>query len=140
MTAIDTDVAAVQRMFDVNVFGPMRMCQGDHGVFGMGGLVPTSPANIKQVISGEVSTNILKNDAHRSLPDGSFYAPLAEEFHQHVTRTPAQATDRFDYAANVVKTSLSSAPPAWFWYGSLSGVVHFWDTFGSRTAWVRILP
>lgn len=25
MTAIDTDVAAVQRMFDINLFGPMRM-------------------------------------------------------------------------------------------------------------------
>jgi len=25
MTAIDTDVGAVQRMFDINVFGPMRL-------------------------------------------------------------------------------------------------------------------
>jgi hypothetical protein len=30
MTAIDTDVAAVQRMFDVNVFGPMRMVRSFH--------------------------------------------------------------------------------------------------------------
>ena len=63
-----------------------------------------------QVISGEVSTNILKNDAHRTLPEGmpyilqtlplvaeyvsdtappgSYYSPLAENFHQHVTRKP----------------------------------------------------
>lgn len=32
MTAIDTDVAAVQRMFDVNLFGPMRMVHHFHGM------------------------------------------------------------------------------------------------------------
>lgn len=30
MTAIDTDVKAVQRMFDVNLFGPMRMVHHFH--------------------------------------------------------------------------------------------------------------
>jgi 1-acylglycerone phosphate reductase len=30
MTAIDTDVKSVQRMFDVNVFGPMRMVHHFH--------------------------------------------------------------------------------------------------------------
>jgi short-subunit dehydrogenase len=30
MTAIDTDVVAVQRMFDINVFGPMRMVRHFH--------------------------------------------------------------------------------------------------------------
>lgn len=30
MTAIDTDVNAVQKMFDVNVFGPMRMVHHFH--------------------------------------------------------------------------------------------------------------
>jgi 1-acylglycerone phosphate reductase len=30
MTAIDTDVIAVQRMFDVNVIGPMRMVRHFH--------------------------------------------------------------------------------------------------------------
>ncbi|KAJ2994928.1 hypothetical protein NUW58_g1417 [Xylaria curta] len=30
MTAIDTDVSAVQHMFDVNVFGPMRMVHHFH--------------------------------------------------------------------------------------------------------------
>lgn len=30
MTAIDTDVVAAQRMFDVNVFGPMRMVRHFH--------------------------------------------------------------------------------------------------------------
>jgi 1-acylglycerone phosphate reductase len=30
MTAIDTDVKAVQRMFDINLFGPMRMVRTFH--------------------------------------------------------------------------------------------------------------
>lgn len=30
MTAIDTDVVAVQRMFDINLFGPMRMVRTFH--------------------------------------------------------------------------------------------------------------
>lgn len=32
MTAIDTDVAAVQRMFDINLFGPMRMVRSFHSM------------------------------------------------------------------------------------------------------------
>lgn len=32
MTAIDTDVEAVKRMFEVNVFGPMRMVHHFHGM------------------------------------------------------------------------------------------------------------
>ena len=32
MTAIDTDVDAVRRMFEVNVFGPMRMVHHFHGM------------------------------------------------------------------------------------------------------------
>lgn len=51
MTAIDTDVSAVQKMFDVNVFGPMRMVHHFHDMLirssgtivnigSVGGIVP----------------------------------------------------------------------------------------------------
>jgi 1-acylglycerone phosphate reductase len=51
MTAIDTDVAEVQKMFDVNVFGPMRMVHHFHpliiqatgtivNIGSIGGIVP----------------------------------------------------------------------------------------------------
>lgn len=51
MTAIDTDVKAVQKMFDVNVFGPMRMVHHFHemiiksrgtivNIGSIGGIVP----------------------------------------------------------------------------------------------------
>lgn len=51
MTGIDTDVKAVQKMFDVNVFGPMRMVRTFHpfligaqgtivNIGSVGGIVP----------------------------------------------------------------------------------------------------
>lgn len=51
MTGIDTDVEAVQKMFDVNVFGPMRMVRTFHpflirakgtivNIGSVGGIVP----------------------------------------------------------------------------------------------------
>ncbi|KAI0430784.1 hypothetical protein F5Y09DRAFT_306868 [Xylaria sp. FL1042] len=171
MTAIDTDVESVKRMFNVNVFGPMQLVHNFHDMIikacgtivnigSIGGVVPymygasynaskaalqhwsntlrleMSPFNVKviTVISGEVGTNILKNDVHRKLPEGSYYSPLAEEFKKHVQRTP-KATDRFEYAANVVAQSLKSSPSAWFWYGGSSGIIRFFDMFAPRTFW-----
>ncbi|KAI1426163.1 NAD(P)-binding protein [Xylaria sp. FL1777] len=176
MTAIDTDVTQVQYMFDVNVFGPMRMVHHFHDMLikakgtilnigSIGGVIPylygssynatkaalhhwsstlrveMAPLNVKviTIISGEVSTNILKNDAHRSLLEGSFYSPLAENFRQHVTRTPQGATDRFEYASNVVRESLKTSPAAWFWYGSATRMIWFLDTFCWRTVWDSML-
>ena len=51
MTGIDTDVREVQKMFDVNVFGPMRMVRAFHplliktkgtivNIGSVGGIVP----------------------------------------------------------------------------------------------------
>lgn len=50
----------------------------------------------------------------------------------------AGATDRFDYAKNVVVQTLKSSQPAWFWYGSYSGMTRFFDTFLWRKVWVSI--
>ncbi|PVH97445.1 NAD(P)-binding protein [Periconia macrospinosa] len=159
MTAIDTDVQAVEKMFQVNVIGPMRMVHHFHGNFirasgvivnigSVGGIVPymygssynatkaslhhwsntlrleMSPLSVRVVtiISGEVGTNILKSDNLRELPEGYFYAPLKEEFKAHVQRTVKGATDRFDYARNVVAQSLRSSPKAWLWYGGSAGI------------------
>ncbi|KAL6855657.1 NAD(P)-binding protein [Trichoderma novae-zelandiae] len=171
MTAIDTDVDAVRRMFDVNVFGPMRMVHHFHGMLiqatgtivnigSIGGVVPymygasynaskaalhhysntlrleMSPFNVKvlTVISGEVGTNILKNDVHRKLPEESYYSPLADEFRDHVRRTP-KTTSRFEYASNVVSQSLRSSPVPWLWTGSATGIIRILDMFAWRTIW-----
>ncbi|KAI5918407.1 hypothetical protein F4810DRAFT_715497 [Camillea tinctor] len=172
MPAIDTDVVAVQKMFDINLFGPMRMVHHFHGMLiqakgtivnigSIGGVIPfiygssynaskaalhhwgntlraeMAPLGVKvlTVISGEVSTNILKSDSHRKLPEGSYYSALAESFQQHVVRTPKGATDRFDYASHVVAESLKASPTPWFWYGSNSFVIRLIDMFCWRSVW-----
>ncbi|KUL86366.1 hypothetical protein ZTR_08617 [Talaromyces verruculosus] len=93
-----------------------------------------SPFNVRVVcvISGEVGTNILKNDAHRKLPEGSYYSPLAAEFQSHVQRTVKTATNRFEYASNVVSQSLKRNPAAWFWTGSATTIIRFLDMFFPR--------
>ncbi|TAQ85506.1 hypothetical protein B7494_g6165 [Chlorociboria aeruginascens] len=131
MTAADTQVLEVEKMFAVNVFGPMRMVHVFHplivaakgvivNVGSVGGIVPyiygasynaskaalhhygnTLRAEMKpfgvqvvNVISGEVSTNILQNDKKnmRKLPEGSIYTPLAHEFENHISRTPSKVS------------------------------------------------
>ncbi|KAI2608216.1 uncharacterized protein GGS25DRAFT_531404 [Hypoxylon fragiforme] len=161
MTAIDTDVSEVQHMFNVNVFGPMRLVHHFHDMLikssgtivnigSVGGIVPyvygssynaskaalqhwsstlrieMAPLGVKvlTIISGEIGTNILKNDFDRELPK-------AHEFRQHVRRTPV-TTDRFIYAEKVVAQSLSRSPPPWFWYGKKASLVHLFDIIGWR--------
>ncbi|KAJ9209609.1 hypothetical protein DTO166G4_8781 [Paecilomyces variotii] len=171
MTAIDTDVEEVQKMFDVNLFGHMRMVREFHplliraqgcivNIGSVGGIVPymygssynaskaalhhwgntlrveMSPLGVRvlNIISGNIGTKILRRDASRTLPTGSFYSRLKEEFEAHVQRTP-HTTDRHIYAKKVVPQSLRAYPPAWYWVGSTSGIVWFMDIFGFRTAW-----
>ncbi|KAK8024079.1 hypothetical protein PG993_012145 [Apiospora rasikravindrae] len=172
MTAIDTEIIPVKRMFDVNIFGPMQMVHHFHDMLirsrgaivnigSIGGVVPylygssynatkaalhhwsntlrveMSPLNVRVIISGEIGTNILKNDIHRQLPEASYYAPLASEFKKHVQRVP-ETTNRFEYAANVAAESLKPSPAAWFWYGKTTSIIRFFDTFAWRTFWDMI--
>ncbi|KAL9595236.1 MAG: hypothetical protein Q9219_006570 [cf. Caloplaca sp. 3 TL-2023] len=134
MTGVDTDVREVKKMFDVNVFGPMRMVRTFHpllvktqgtitNIGSVGGIVPV---RVVTVISGNIGTNILQR---------SYYAPLAKEFEEHVQRVP-NTTHRDVYARRVVAQTLKSAPPAWFWVGDTTGIVRFMDVFGFRTVWV----
>ncbi|KAJ0418287.1 NAD(P)-binding protein [Aspergillus carlsbadensis] len=170
MPAIDTDVSSVQRMFDVNLFGPMRMVHHFHDLLiraqgtvvnmgSIGGVVPyvygasynaskaalahwsntlrveMGPLGVKVllIISGEVGTNILRNDHGRALPEDSYYSPLASEFKNHIHRTPEGTTDRHVFAANAVGQALRPSPPAWFWTGSWTTVIWALNAFFPRT-------
>ncbi|KAK5637403.1 hypothetical protein RRF57_013115 [Xylaria bambusicola] len=117
-----------------------------------------SPFNVKviTIISGEVNTNILRNDVHRQLPQGltthnAHYLGVLTSVQGHIillSRRSSRSmyrghqvnipigTSRFEYAANVVAQSLKSSPSAWFWYGSSTGIIRFFDTFGWRTFFV----
>ncbi|RYP59237.1 hypothetical protein DL769_008624 [Monosporascus sp. CRB-8-3] len=133
MTAIDTDLSAVKHTFDVNVFGPMRS---------IGGVIPYlygSSYNATRAALQHRSSSLRVEMSPFMLAIDSYYSPLAEDFQQHVTGTPAGATDRFKYAVNVVERSLKPSPPAWFWYGSFTTMIRLMDTFGWRTIWDSIL-
>ncbi|KAF4953186.1 hypothetical protein FGADI_6161 [Fusarium gaditjirri] len=151
MTAIDTDVVAVQRMFDVNVFGPMRMVHHFHGMIikgsgtivnigSIGGTIPfvygSSYNASKAALQHWSNTLRVEMSPFGRLPEGSYYSDLANEFEHHVLRKPKNATNRSELAKNVVKQSLKDQPPAWFWYGSFSTLTRFLDTFAWRTIWV----
>ncbi|KAI2602116.1 hypothetical protein GGR54DRAFT_536234 [Hypoxylon sp. NC1633] len=171
MPATDTQVAEVEKMFRVNVFGPMRVVHYLHpfliqakGVVvntgSIGGVCPyvygasynaskaalhhygntlrveMRPFGVRvvNIISGEVSTNILKNDHGRSLPSDSVYYPMNDAFQAHLYRKPdAMTTDQ--YAAGVVKEILKKSPAPWFWFGASVGIIRFIDTFLPRTFW-----
>lgn len=74
MTAIDTDVNAVKRMFEVNVFGPMQMVHHFHDMLiraagtivnigSIGGVVPYMYGGILTLLKiqfGGLYANILK--------------------------------------------------------------------------------
>ncbi|KAI3322743.1 short chain dehydrogenase [Xylariaceae sp. AK1471] len=171
MTAADTDVKEVEKMFAVNVFGPMRMVHIFHpllirargkivNIGSVGGIVPyvygssynaskaalhhwgdTLRVEMKplgvcviNIISGEVSTNILKRDHGRTLPEDSFYRPLEKQFSSHVTRTPHTTTPQV-YARAVVGEVMKRRPRAWFWTGAISSFVRYCDMFLPRTFW-----
>ncbi|RAH42803.1 NAD(P)-binding protein [Aspergillus brunneoviolaceus CBS 621.78] len=132
MPAVDTDAAQVEKMFRVNVFGPMQMVHVFHRMLiaGQGVIV-----NIGSIggICPYVATNILKTDFNRSLPEGSVYGPLADAFRQHVRRTPNTMTPE-EYAKGVIEEIVKPSSKAWFWYGNATTLVWFFSTFLPHTA------
>ncbi|KAI1161566.1 hypothetical protein F5B18DRAFT_429019 [Nemania serpens] len=171
MTGIDTDVKEVEKMFAVNVFGPMRMVRYFHpliirkggkivNIGSVGGIVPyvygasynaskaalhhwgstlrveMKPLGVQvvNIISGEVSTNILRRDVGRKLPEGSFYSPMSEEFSNHVGRKP-DTTPPEVYARSVVAEVIKPKPQVWFWTGRRVPIVRYGDMFLPRTFW-----
>ncbi|VTT79566.1 unnamed protein product [Fusarium fujikuroi] len=152
MTAIDTDVIVVQRMFDVNVFGPMRMVHHFHDMIieasgtivnigSIGGTIPFVYGSSYNASKAALQhwSNTLRVEMAPFSNYGSYYSALAKEFEQHVLRKPKNATDRLELAENVVKESLKSRPSAWFWFGSFSTLTRFLDTFAWRAIWVGLI-
>ena len=109
------------------------------------------------IISGEVSTNILKRDRGRTLPENSVYRPLEKQFANHVGRTPRECqfdsyldmrlltdyeetTSPEEYACSVIAEVTKSRPGAWFWTGARSSEVRYCDLLLPRTFWVREWP
>ncbi|KAF5602433.1 short-chain dehydrogenase reductase family [Fusarium subglutinans] len=142
MTAIDTDVISVQHMFDVNVFGPMRMVHHFHDMVIEGSGTIVNIGSIGGTIPFVYGSSYNASKAalqHWSNTLRIEMAPFKYQFEQHVLRKPKNATDRLELAENVVKESLKKHPSAWFWFGSFSTLTRFLDTFAWRTIWDSIL-
>ncbi|KAL9091251.1 MAG: hypothetical protein Q9159_001546 [Coniocarpon cinnabarinum] len=187
MPAADSDVKQVEKMFAVNVFGPMRMVHHLHKYIvrargtivntgSIGGVCPfvygaaynaskaalhhwgntlrieMKPFGVRvvNIISGEISTNILKQDFNRALPSGekvdrnvytvgflmrpdSVFKPIEDQFKAHVTRTPPGRTSPAVYAASVVGEVTKPSPTAWFWTGNHAFLMRVIDAVMPKT-------
>ncbi|KAH9894724.1 hypothetical protein F4778DRAFT_784147 [Xylariomycetidae sp. FL2044] len=98
----------------------------------------------RNVISGEIGTNILKRDQaeNRELPEGISPNIFNKEkliikilIIRRLLSSSSNIYTEFPYAAQVVNESIRASPTAWLWYGNTTRVVRFMDIFGFRTIW-----
>ncbi|KAI1499775.1 hypothetical protein F5X99DRAFT_430291 [Biscogniauxia marginata] len=155
MTAIDTDVKSVQAMFDVNVFGPMRMVHQFHDMLirssgtvvnigSIGGVVPYVYGSSYNATKAALQhwSNTLR--VEMAPLDVKVLTIISGEVGTNILKRdterelPEDTTDRFVYAQNVVAQSLRSSPPAWFWFGKATLIIRILDTFAFRTIWDRL--
>ncbi|CAG8910255.1 unnamed protein product [Penicillium egyptiacum] len=151
MPATDTDVHEVEKMFAVNVFGPMRMVHFFHALLveskgvvvnigSIGGIVPyiygasynASKAALHHygnTLRAELKPFGYVHFINRLSPTWSSDGLLTSIQSPSVTITPAQ------YAAAIVREVQKSRPAAWFWYGARTGMCRWGDMFLPRTYW-----
>ncbi|KAJ2976920.1 hypothetical protein NUW58_g7967 [Xylaria curta] len=152
MTAIDTDVSEAERMFNVNILGPIRMVREFHEcIVGSSGTIVNigSVGGIVPYIYGS-SYNATKAALHHwsntlrvelsplgvkvlTVISGNIGTNILKVDQNAKRELPSNTTDRFEYAARVVAQSSRTSPPAWFWYGKTTLLVRFLDTFAWRT-------
>lgn len=94
-------------------------------------------------MTGTVRSNIASR-THRALPEGSYYAPVADVFQRRLTFSQSNGTMSTEvYARRLVSEALRGegwlgawrlfGTPDWFWYGGLSRLVYL-STFLPRWA------
>ncbi|CAZ79706.1 unnamed protein product [Tuber melanosporum] len=122
----------VKSMFEINVFGVMRMVQEFSGLLIAAEAFQLMKAS--QIVTGGVKTNIARHGT--TLRPGSIYTPILDFFHKRVTDSQDGAMDRDAYARSVVAQVMKPdwRKPAWFWEGNKAKVVWFIWTFLWSTA------
>lgn len=92
-------------------------------------------------MTGTVRSNIASR-THRTLPEGSYYEPVADVFQRRLTFSQSNGTMSTEvYARRLASEALRGegwlgawrlfGTPDWFWYGGLSGLVYL-STFLPR--------
>ncbi|KAI1334904.1 hypothetical protein F5Y15DRAFT_261727 [Xylariaceae sp. FL0016] len=156
MPATDIDIATVKEMFDVNVFGPMKMVREFHGMIvksrgtvvnigSIGGVIPYpygSCYNATKAALHHWSSTLRVEMAPFEV---KVLTVISGEIGTNFLKAdkdrelPKATTNRFEYAGKVVAVSLNSAPPAWFWYGHATFLTRLIDTLAPRKFWDYLL-
>lgn len=89
------------------------------------------------IVTGGVKSRIARTE--RSLPEGSYYEAIREEYERRQKHSQEGAMDTEEYARSVVGKVLGGGKK-WMWEGNKSWVVWFLDTFAPRGIWVCPQP
>jgi len=91
--------------------------------------VELAPLGVKVVtiVTGGVQSNIAR--VERSLPEGSYYIPLNEEYQRRLKHSQEGAMPNEAYARSVVSKVLKSSPPKHVWEGNKAWLVWWLHTF-----------
>jgi len=89
-------------------------------------LAPFS-VRVVTIVTGGVKSNIARTE--RSLPPGSLYIPINEEYQRRVKHSQEVGMPNEDYARSVVSKVLGNSPPRWVWEGNMSWVIWFVSNF-----------
>ena len=89
--------------------------------------------SVLTIITGGVKSRIARTE--RSLPEGSFYEDIREEYDRRQKHSQEGAMDTEDYARSVVGKVLGGRRK-WIWEGNKSWLAWFLDSFAPRGIWV----
>jgi len=89
--------------------------------------------SVTTIVTGGVQSRIARTE--RSLPEGSYYEPIREEYDRRQKHSQEGAMKTEDYARSVVGKVLGGGRK-WVWEGNLSWVAWFLDSFAPRGIWV----
>lgn len=93
--------------------------------------------SVVTIVTGGVQSRIARTE--RTLPEGSFYEPIREEYDRRQKHSQEGAMKNEEYAKSVAGKVLGSGRK-WIWEGNKSWLVWFLDRFGPKGIWVCIRP
>ncbi|KAF1934438.1 NAD(P)-binding protein [Didymella exigua CBS 183.55] len=156
MPVLDLDMSELRRIFDINVFGTIRVIKAmtdllieskaayngsKAALLAMGNTlrIELSPFNVKvmTILSGPVESGLMTR-ATRVLPSSSLYLPVQAEFESRMSHEEhgVKTLARGQFATAVY--AKVAAPPMNFWIGPWSRAVWVLETFGLQSVWARI--
>ncbi|KAK0454415.1 NAD-P-binding protein [Armillaria borealis] len=153
--AIDLDMKTVQDIYDVNVFGAMRMVKAfvplliasnDACILQVGSIAALAPYPFGSTYSSSKAALHAYGNALRvelspfNIKVVNFSAlPLSPSSWTKRREVSQDAVTAEQYAKNVVREALKASPRAWVWYGTKAWLVWALDTFLPRTAFDNMM-